>query len=304
MGERDVRGSLIEPTLSVVIPIHNAAAYLSQTIASAVGQSCPPHEIVLVDDCSTDDSGAIASRWARRDSRIRLIRHDINRGPGVARNTGLAACDGDYVFFLDSDDIVSPTSFELLRNLVLEANRPDVVIADLAFYHPCGLTRLRGLPNEILARAGTDMTISRTHDLVEVPWAVGNKVCRQSFLAESGIDFPVGIYEDMPWSFKVLLKAERIRVIDHPIIKYRQCHTMSITSAVSDRHLDFVTQCGNILDWLDSADVAETVTLRIFDKLRGYPDYLQSGRSGRVPPELLAELRRRAEAVFRSAGHS
>lgn len=293
--------SSTEHTLSVVVPVYNVAAYLSQTIASALGQSCPPLEIVLVDDCSTDDSVEVASRWARRDSRIKLIRHDVNQGPGVARNTGLAACEGAYVFFLDADDIVYPESFEILQNLLREGNRPDVVVADLAFYHPCGLTRLRGLPSQVLAHAGTDLAISKVPDLVDVSWMAGNKVCRQSFLTDSKIDFPVGLYEDMPWSFKALLKAERVRVFDRPLIKYRQCRTMSNTSAVSDRHLDFVVQCETMLDWLDSVEIDEVVALRIRDKLRGYADYLQSGRSGRLPVESLAEFRRRAESVFRRA---
>lgn len=287
------------PTLSVVVPVYDSAAYLSQAITSALGQSHPPLELVLVDDGSTDDSVVIAAHWARRHPRVRLIRHHVNRGPGVARNTGLAACEGDYVFFLDADDLVSPGSFELLRELLRETNRPDAVITDLAFHHPCGITRLRGLPDRVVAGVGADLSISAEPDLVDVSWAVANKVCRRSFLVESAIEFPGGIYEDMPWSFRIMLTAERIRVLDHPLVNYRRCQRMSITSAVNGRHLDFLTQCGNLIDWLDRTGADEAVSLRVVDKLRGYAHYLESGQSGRIPAELLDEMRGRAESVFR-----
>jgi len=90
------------PAVSVIIPAYNRAATVAQAIRSVIAQTYQDFEILVVDDCSTDDThGAVA---AVKDPRVRYLRHDRNRGGSAARNTGIAASTGRYIAFLDSDD--------------------------------------------------------------------------------------------------------------------------------------------------------------------------------------------------------
>lgn len=98
--------------ISVIVPAHNCAAYISSAIESLLSQTLKDIEIIVVDDGSTDDTSRIASEHAERDCRVRVIRRKLASGrPAVARNEGLRAAEGDYVAFLDADDISVPSRF-------------------------------------------------------------------------------------------------------------------------------------------------------------------------------------------------
>jgi len=106
-GETPVSPDGKTPKLSVVMPVWNAARYLSEALASVLVQKdAPALEVICVDDGSTDDSAAIAAFWQARDSRLKVIRQE-NQGPGAARNVGMDAARGDYLLFLDADDRLS-----------------------------------------------------------------------------------------------------------------------------------------------------------------------------------------------------
>lgn len=94
------------PTVSVIIPVHDRAAYVSDAIRSVLAQSLADLELIVVDDGSTDDTVAVVRSFA--DPRLRLVRHEVNRGIPAARNTGLDEARGRYIAWLDSDDIARP----------------------------------------------------------------------------------------------------------------------------------------------------------------------------------------------------
>jgi glycosyltransferase involved in cell wall biosynthesis len=96
------------PDVSVVIPCYNGASFLKQTLESALQQTIPPVEILVVDDGSTDNSAEIAAEFG---SPVRVVRQE-NRGESVARNRGIDEARGDWVAFLDADDLWAPTKLE------------------------------------------------------------------------------------------------------------------------------------------------------------------------------------------------
>lgn len=114
-----------EPAVSVVIPCHNYAAYLDEAIGSAVNQEGVAVDVTVVDDGSTDGSREIAERWAARDSRVRVIVHEHNRGHIATFNESLDAATAPYLVKLDADDVLTPGS--LRRSAELLNARPDVV---------------------------------------------------------------------------------------------------------------------------------------------------------------------------------
>lgn len=120
--------------VSIVIPVYNVRSYLPECLDSILGQSYQSWEVILVDDGSTDDSGAICDRYAAGDSRFRVI-HKPNGGAASAKNAGLDAVSGDYVAFVDSDDYVDPYWLEKLM-ATAEADWADVVEFDFDRVYP------------------------------------------------------------------------------------------------------------------------------------------------------------------------
>lgn len=105
------------PLISVIVPVYGAEEYLDQCIGSLVGQTYRNLEILLLDDASPGNSGAICDRWAQQDPRIKVI-HKENSGTGATRNMGMDIARGDLIAFLDCDDYVHPRMYEHLYSLM------------------------------------------------------------------------------------------------------------------------------------------------------------------------------------------
>lgn len=105
------------PKISIITSVYNTQDYLARTVQSILAQTFTDFELLLVDDGSPDNSGALCDELAKTDSRIRVF-HQPNGGPASASNTGLDNARGDYVGFVDSDDIIEPTMYEKLYNAV------------------------------------------------------------------------------------------------------------------------------------------------------------------------------------------
>lgn len=102
---------MIQPTISIIIPVYNAAPYLGRCLDSILAQTYSFKELILIDDGSKDGSGKICDEYAKKDSRIQVY-HNENQGASAARNFGLDKATGDYISFIDSDDWMEPTFYE------------------------------------------------------------------------------------------------------------------------------------------------------------------------------------------------
>lgn len=106
--------------VSVIVPLYNLANYVGETIESVLNQTMQDFEIIVVDDCSTDNSLQVAREWAVRDPRIKVIAHPVNLGLPATRNTAIAASEGEFILPLDSDDKIDPTYLEKTLPLMTE----------------------------------------------------------------------------------------------------------------------------------------------------------------------------------------
>lgn len=105
---------MYRPKISIIVPCYGVEKYLDRCLSSIINQTFSDLEIILVDDCSPDNTPQICDEWAKKDSRIKVVHKGKNEGLGFARNTGLKIASGEYVAFVDSDDFVDITMYETL----------------------------------------------------------------------------------------------------------------------------------------------------------------------------------------------
>lgn len=121
------------PLISVIVPSYNYAQFLPAAVASLQAQTLPDWECVIVDDGSTDDTREVVQNLAARDSRVRCI-HQSNAGLSAARNAGLRACAGQFIQFLDADDLLEPRKFEQQSGWLIEHSETDMVYGSARFF--------------------------------------------------------------------------------------------------------------------------------------------------------------------------
>ena len=114
----------MEKLVSIIIPTYNSADFIADTLASVQQQTYPNWEVILVDDGSTDTTLTIAQHIAQTDHRIRIFKNPTNSGTGVTRNNALHHCQGNYIAFLDADDVWKPNKLERQLQFMQEQQQP------------------------------------------------------------------------------------------------------------------------------------------------------------------------------------
>ncbi len=227
---------------SIIIPVYNVEAYLSQCLDSVLSQSFTDFELIIVDDGSTDECPGICDQYADQDSRAVVI-HKTNGGLSDARNAGMKMARGDYIVFLDSDDYWDGS--ECLSDLH-EAIKddPDIVLfMAKKLFDSSGRVVNSGksfhsinadwdCPSELLLQLVK-------HDLFRCSaWC---KTIRRDLLVDNRIEFEKGILsEDIPWYLRIILHAKRYAFVDRDFYVYRQ-RPGSITKSLTLKNLrDFI----------------------------------------------------------------
>jgi CDP-glycerol glycerophosphotransferase len=205
------------PRVSVVLPIYNVERYARACLESVAAQTVRDLEVIVVDDGSTDGSAAIAERFADRDARFRLIRQP-NSGLGSARNTGTDAAGGDFLAFVDGDDVLPPRAYERMLD-ALDETGSDFATGNVQ--------RLRRVGKESRYLAQTfEVTRLKTHITRFRPLLADriapNKLWRRSFWDAHALRFPEGVvHEDIPVVVPAHFMAGSVDVIASPVYYYR-----------------------------------------------------------------------------------
>ncbi len=218
--------NLMNPKVSVIIPIYNAKTVLRQAIQSVIGQSYRNLEIILVNDCSTDSSLAVCRQFAQKDNRITVVDKPVNEGVDYARSSGLEVATGDFITFLDADDWFVPNAVATWLDIQQKYN-VDIVYANniRVFSTRFGIKRFYDLPEKIIGHVISgaekdELSISFFGvNLVPVT-AWGNLYNRSLFkeeLKKSGSKFS----EDLLMTMQLYLRAKSIFVINTPVLNYR-----------------------------------------------------------------------------------
>ena len=249
------------PAVSVVIPVYNSAKYLRECLDSVVAQIFSDWEIVAVDDGSSDESPAILDEYAAKDSRIKVI-HKANEGVSAARNDGLAAAEGEYVLFVDSDDWIDESALRVYWDEVCRT-RADVVITDHWTWKENGAeteyrffaqdfvvsekANILDLQRMVLYRGYSPYPSARCGYMFSALWS---KLIRRQLLVEHGIQFSrtLKLYEDGLVALQLFHFAKNVAYKQVPTYHYRilnnsLCH-------INEQKL--VTDCSDILSEVQS----------------------------------------------------
>lgn len=193
-------------TVSIIIPVYHVEEYIEECIQSVILQSYPHLEIILVDDCGQDKSCHLAEELLKQSScKWSCVHHDTNRGLSAARNTGVDAATGDYIYFLDSDDYIAPDTIQRLLDAVHQY-KTDVAIG-------CGITLL--MPDRSLE----DIWQDTSEELHKVPpltaylrrlhnFAAWHRLINRKAYLQAGVSFREGIqHEDIIWSLDMAMSG-------------------------------------------------------------------------------------------------
>ena len=195
--------------ISVIIPVYNVEAYLKECAASIMGQTYENFEAIVVDDGSTDSSGTLCDALEGLDSRFRVI-HQENKGLSGARNTGLAQAKGDYICFVDSDDMVSPNYLAEMLDAI-KAGKADMALCDVES------TKLCEPAYDIKESCTLRDPDSREYVLMVVAW---NKLYSKELL--KGYSFVEGKWHEDEFAInQIIYKLNRAVYVPKKLYKYR-----------------------------------------------------------------------------------
>ncbi|MGW1031008.1 bifunctional glycosyltransferase/CDP-glycerol:glycerophosphate glycerophosphotransferase [Streptomyces antibioticus] len=287
------------PRFSIIVPCFKVQGFLRECLDSLLDQSYRDFEVIAVDDRSPDGCGAILDEFAARDERVRVLHLPENVGLGRARNAGMPHATGDYLFFLDSDDTLTPGALRAIADRLAEAGDPDVLVFDYARTYWWGGTRRNALAH-LLTDVGSDPFTAAEHpEILDLLMVVWNKVYRRDFVEENGFAFPPGYYEDTPWTFPVMLSARRIATLDRICLNYRQRRQGNILSTTSRKHFDIHDQYARVFAFVD--DRPELAGWRpCLHRKMGEHCLDILAKPDRLPPSDKGEFFRRTVEMFRA----
>ncbi len=253
----------MKDTISVIVPIYKVEDYLDKCVSSILNQTYDNLEIILVDDGSPDNCGAMCDGYANRDSRIRVI-HKENGGLSDARNAGLAVCTGDYVSFVDSDDYLSPDFYKALLNVIkdnncdiAECDVKKVFVNDIPDYTPYSEANV----NVYDTRQALFMLVN---DRV-IHQHVWNKLYKRA--AVEGELFKKGkTNEDEFWTYRIIGRSNTVAHIDAPLYYYMQRETSIMGVGYSLKRLDALEAYKERQEYLreNYPDIADKTEINLF----------------------------------------
>lgn len=279
------------PKISIIIPIYNVEEYITECLQSVMRQTYKGAiECILVDDCGTDNSIAIAEQLIaeyKGPIEFRILHHEHNRGLSAARNTGTDAATGDYIYYLDSDDYISDDCIEVLAEPLKEIEY-DMVVGNYEAFGGEWNSALYQEEGPVLNREEIEEALYYK-SIYTMSW---NKLISMSLLRNSDIQFKEGIlHEDELWTFEISIVLNSVNVIKKTTYYYR-IRTDSIIGKCKSREsackeyssylqiVEGVLQCakdknihGDAFEELINYYVNTTMYVGLANQIATYDDY-------------------------------
>lgn len=218
---------MMNPKVSIIIPVYNTSALLPRCLESVVSQSLCEIEIICIDDGSTDNSLEVLNSWAAKDSRIQVLTQPNGR-QGKARNNGMNHARGEYIGMIDSDDYIPHEYFEQLYTAAVEAD------ADIAM---CGIIKEKKMMSRIVKEFTAKQCADEADEKLRLcscppDFHPVNKLYRRSMIERLKLRFAEGVqYEDVMFVMRAICESGKLVTVPH--IAYR--YVLNPTSTVKSK---------------------------------------------------------------------
>lgn len=261
--------------VSVIVPVYNVAPYLEKCLNSILNQTYQDMEIIIIDDGSTDESGVICDRFGEAYDNIMVI-HQKNGGLSYARNQGIARAKGDYLVFVDSDDVISEDLVAYLYGLI--KNRKDAIGV-------CDPVHVYGDEKIVYKPAEKEIVYSKEEAIVEMLYqhsfltAAWGKIFPKSFFDR--ILFPVGmLFEDSAIMYKLFDRATEIVYGNAGLYGYMHRENSITTKKFSVRDCDILNICEEMEHYFADRDDKLKAAAMVYHGTAAFRIYMNAPRRG------------------------
>jgi len=234
------------PKVSVIVPVYNVEKYIGRCIESIQKQTLTDWELILIDDCSPDNSIDIIQEYAKEDSRIIVERHDVNHGPMIARRWGDEIASGGYITYCDGDDMLPYNALEILYNAARETEA-DIVSGNMIYVSTTGTQKK--IENSL--KYGNDkMGAFKSLLRGEQRHVLCSKLFKASILKKNTYktyDYFINS-EDMCLLYQVVDNVNKIVQIDNSVYYYMQNMESSTHSRLTEKKIMNVCKAINIVN--------------------------------------------------------
>ena len=245
-----------EPLVSVIVPVYNVEKYICRCIDSLLQQTYENLEIILVDDGSTDLSGAICDEYKKNNPNLQVV-HKVNGGLSDARNVGVEKSVGEYISFIDSDDFISPYFYEIMLGCILRDKTAMCVLAhETSFWDGENEDAIELAQSELDFKSYVKKNTQVLEAMFYQKEVTGAqfKIYKRELL--EGILFPKGyLYEDLATTYKPIMRCESISVVYSNLYAYRKRNNSIIRREFSEEKLVILQITDQLLEDVRAFDV-------------------------------------------------
>lgn len=246
---------------SIIIPVYNVKKYLKDSIESVLRQEYQNYELIIVDDGSTDGSSEICDKYREKSKTIKVI-HKTNGGLSDARNFGLNVATGDYILFLDSDDLLADNILIKVARILKDKKYPELLIADMINWIGDKKYSMNPFePKKVLDNNVEDTINNFVINYNFIPWAAYQNIYKRTFLEDNNFNVEIIGAEDCDFFMRIIKEVNTFVVTDLKLVIYRMNREGSI---ITKPNCKSVT--GQLLVFAEQYDYAEKIENKVIQK--------------------------------------
>lgn len=246
------------PKLSIVLPVYNVEKYLNESLNCLVGQTFSDIEIICVNDCSDDNSAKILNDFADKNSRIKILNNEQNSGAGFSRNRGLEVAEGEYILFLDSDDIFEK---DLAESVIKAADENNCDIVIFNYDNTNNHKKINFKKNSgLISKKVFSYKDAQDRIFNIIPPNAFSKLYKKEFLIRNNIKFQsLKSCNDSFFALATLILAERISMLDKVLLHYRVNAVGNISSSRGNHYKNILSVMKDLKEFLTEKEIYDNV---------------------------------------------
>lgn len=197
--------------LSIIVTFYNTQKYLDRLFSSLLRQGLAPteYEVLAINDCSTDNSREIAEKYANKYPQFRVIDHELNKGLGEGRNTGVKAAKAKYITFIDGDDFIRDNAYKEMLDIITRTGSQLITGGVKRFRN--NRIEISWMYRKVFVKSIEKTTLAKNPELV-YDLTAWNKIYNRQWFVDNKFEYPTMLYEDVPVTLPALNKANSIDI--------------------------------------------------------------------------------------------